>query len=115
VESRQTVNGDRSIFNVQKALGNLYRYKELNLERTDSPTTPDFRALYQRDSPITATGKFDSTRMIVILNAGAGPASNSANGIWPKLADAFDAAGVSAKIVQVDGKGPERLTQRADV
>ena len=53
--------------------------------------------------------------MIVILNDGDGPASNSANEIRPKLADAFDAAGVSAEIVEVDGKQPERLTLRADV
>jgi len=53
--------------------------------------------------------------MIVILNDGDGPASNSANEIRSKLADAFDAAGVSAEIVEVDGKQPERLTLRADV
>ncbi|PYJ20461.1 MAG: hypothetical protein DME92_09565 [Verrucomicrobia bacterium] len=114
MESRQTVNGDRSIFNVQKALGNLYPNKEVHLKRTDSPPTPDFR-LASAIPPITATGKFDSIRMIVILNDGDGPASNSANEIRSKLADAFDAAGVSAEIVEVDGKQPERLTLRADV
>ena len=41
--------------------------------------------------------------MIVILNAraGAGPPSNSAKEIQSKVADAFDAVGLSAEIVEV--------------
>jgi len=39
--------------------------------------------------------------MIVILNAGAGPASNSADAVRSKLADAFDVAGVSADVIEV--------------
>ena len=39
--------------------------------------------------------------MIVILNAGAGPASNSADPVRSKLADAFDVAGVSADVIEV--------------
>src|SRR5439155_1145291 len=39
--------------------------------------------------------------MIVILNAGAGPASNAADAVRSKLADAFDVAGVSADVIEV--------------
>jgi diacylglycerol kinase family enzyme len=55
------------------------------------------------DAPITPAARFDSNGMTVILNAEAGPESNSAADIRANLGDAFDEAGVRADIVEVHG------------
>jgi hypothetical protein len=87
VESRQTVNGDRSIINGQKTLQIF----------------------------------IDSKDWVAVAAATWYLRAAETNFFFPncpslrKLADAFDAGGVSAKIVEADAERAEKLTQQADV
>ena len=87
MESRQTVNGDRSIINGQKAL-------QIFIDSKDWVAAAAATG-YRR--PAETNFFFPNCPSL------------------RKLADAFDDGGVSAKIVEVDAERGEKLTQQADV